>query len=41
MGVHNTCLHFAGRLNWMQCLPCLSQNLQVEIVFQLLVLGLF
>ena len=41
MEVHNTCLHFVGRLSWMQCLLSLNQNLQVETVFQLSVLGLF
>ena len=41
MGVHNTCLHFTGRLNWMQYLPRLSQNMQVGTMSQLPVLELF
>ena len=41
MRVHNTCLHFAGRLRWMEYPPLLSQNLQVDIMSQLPVLGLF
>ena len=43
MGVHNTYLHFVEMLSWMQCHPHLSMSLslQVGIMSQLLVLGLF
>ena len=41
MEVRNTCLHCVGRLSWRQCLHLLSQSLQVGIMSQLHVLGLF
>ena len=41
MGVHNTYLRFVERLSWMQCLLLLSQNMQVDTVFQLPILGPF
>ena len=43
MEAHNTCLHFVGKQNLRLCHPLLHQrqNLQVETVFQQLVLGFF
>ena len=41
MVVHNTCLHFAETLSWMQCHPHMSLSLQVGIMSKLLVLELF
>ena len=43
MGAHNTCLHFVGKQNLRLCHLHLHQrqNMQVETVFQQLVLGFF